>query len=236
MIWERDGKEMVRVPAGEFLYGDKKKKVELPEFWIDKTPVTNAEYARFVAATGHEPPKHWKGKAPPKKIADHPVIYVPWHDAVAYAEWAGKRLPTEQEWEKAARGTDGRKYPWGDQEPTSELCNFEEEIPAWLRILREEGLEEPSTDVLEEPSTDVSEIHTTPVGKYSPQGDSPYGCMDMAGNVWEWTASDYDKSNKVLRGGSWSNRADLVRGAYRFRSSPVYRGGNVGFRCARGSQ
>jgi len=198
---------MVRIPAGEFLYGDQKKKLNLPEFWIDKTPVTNAEYARFVADTGHEPPKHWKGKAPPKEIADHPVTYVSWHDAVAYAEWAGKRLLTEEEWEKAARGTDGRKYPWGDQNPDSKLCNFGKNVGG-----------------------------TTPVGKYSLQGDSPYSCVDMAGNVWEWTASDYDAENKVLRGGSWGGAARLVRGATRRWDAPVSRYFNVGFRCARGSE
>lgn len=197
----QDGKEMVLVPAGEFLYGDEKKKVNLPEFWIDKTPVTNAEYARFVAATGHKPPEHWKGKTPPRKIADHPATYVSWHDAVAYAEWAGKRLPTEEEWEKAARGTDGRKYPWGDQSPDSKLCNFGKNVGG-----------------------------TTPVGKYSPQGDSPYGCMDMAGNVWEWV------ENQVLRGGSWTYVAYVVRSAYRSRCDPDARYDYVGFRCARGSQ
>jgi len=99
---------MVRVPAGKFLYGEDKKEVELPEFWIDEAPVTNAEYARFVAETGHKPPEHWKGKTPPKQIADHPVVNVSWDDAIAYAKWAGGRLPTDEEWEKVARGTDGR--------------------------------------------------------------------------------------------------------------------------------
>jgi formylglycine-generating enzyme required for sulfatase activity len=199
----KDGKEMVRVPAGVFLFGEEKEKIELPEFWIDRTPVTNAEYARFVAATGHELPQHWKGKTPPKEIADHPVTYVSWRDAVAYAEWVGKRLPTEQEWEKAARGTDGREYPWGDQAPTPELCNF-----------------------------GGNEGGTTPVGKYSPQGDSPYGCVDMAGNVWEWTASDSGVGKKVLRGGAWSYLWRYVRAAYRFRLTPGYRGTGAGFRCA----
>ncbi len=207
MVWEADGKEMVRVPAGEFLYGDEKETRELPEFWIDKTPVTNAEYARFVAEAGHRPPKHWKGKDPPEDAADHPVVYVSWEDAVAYAEWAGKRLPTEEEWEKAARGTDGRKYPWGDEKPTPDLCNFDE-----------------------------NEGGTTPVGKYSPQGDSPYGCVDMAGNVWEWTASDYDNQRKVLRGGSWGNDPNYLRAAFRSRNRPGRRYDYYGFRCARGSQ
>ena len=190
MVWEQDGKEMVRIPAGEFLYGDEKKR-ELFEFWIDKTPVTNAEYFRFVADTGHEPPTHWDDEIPPEGISDHPVVNVSWQDAVAYAEWADKRLPTEEEWEKAARGTDGRKYPWGDEEPTPDLCNYGK-----------------------------NEGGTTPVGKYSPQGDSPYGCVDMAGNVWEWTASDYYKGTKVLRGGSWRNTPSSVRGADRGRTHP----------------
>jgi len=207
MVWEANGKEMVRIPAGEFLYGDEKETRELPEFWIDKTPVTNTEYARFVAETGHGPPKHWEDKCPPKDIADHPVVYVRWQDARAYAEWAGKRLPTEEEWEKAAGGTDGRKYPWGDKEPTPELCNFGK-----------------------------NERGTTPVGKYSPQGDSPYSCVDMAGNVWEWTASDYADNRKVLRGGSWDLTPVSVRSARRGILHSAYRYGNYGFRCARGSE
>ena len=104
VIWERDGKEMVRIPAGEFQYGDEKKKRELPEFWMDKAPVTNSEYALFVADTDQKPLDHWKGKEPPEKIVDEPVTSVSWDDAVAYAEWAGKRLPTEEEWERAVEG------------------------------------------------------------------------------------------------------------------------------------
>jgi len=230
MIWEQDGKEMVRIPAGEFLYGEKKEKAELPEFWIDKTPVTNAEFARFVEATGYQTTAEkegtgrvwtgdrwddvkgadWRHPGGPETgiqaLLNHPVVQVSWEDAVAYAEWTGKRLPTEQEWEKAARGTDGRVFPWGDQEPTRELCNFGE-----------------------------NEGGTTPVGKYSPQGDSSYGCVDMAGNVWEWTASDYDKSNKVLRGGSWDNYPGDALCAHRGRYPSLNRYNSVGLRCARGS-
>ncbi len=202
IVWKKDGKEMVRVPAGKFLYGRKKKERELPEFWIDKTPVTNGEYACFVAATSHKPPKHWKGKTSPKGIVDHPVVNVSWHDAKAYAAWAGKFLPTEEEWEKAARGTDGRVYPWGNQKPTDRLCNF-----------------------------DNSGGGTTPVGKYSPQGDSPYGCVDMAGNVWDWTESKAG-GRRVLRGGSFITPANDVRCAFGFtlRLNPFYRHWNLGFR------
>jgi len=189
-IREKDGKEMVRVPAGRFLYGDDKREVELPEFWVDKAPVTNGEYARFVAETGHQPPEHWKGKIPPKKIANHPVVNVSRDDAAAYATWAGGRLPTEEEWEKAARGTDGREYPWGDW--AEGRCNS-----------KEAGIG-----------------GTTPVGQYSPQGDSPYGCQDCAGNVWEWTASEHEQGAQVGRGGAFDFDRSAARCAYRRRSSP----------------
>lgn len=226
MVWEKDGKEMIRIPAGEFMYGDDKQKKKLPEFWIDQTPVTNAEFARFVEATGHRTTAEQKGsgyawtgddwkdtkganwqhpggpKTDIKGKMDHPVVLVSWRDAWAYAEWGGKRLPTEEEWEKAARGTDGRTYPWGDELPTRELCNF-----------------------------GGNENSTTPVGQYSLQGDSPYGCVDMSGNVWEWTVSDYVKSNKVLRGGSWRNLEEYVRAANRLNYSPFYRHNSIGFRC-----
>ena len=204
----KDGKEMVRVPAGKFRYGDDKKEVELPEFWISKAPVTNAEYARFVAETGQEPPKPWKGKTPPGKIADHPVTDVSWHHATAYAKWAGGRLPTEEEWEKAARGTDAREYPWGEW--TKGCCN----------------------------SKEAGTGGTTPVGQYSPHGDSPYGCVDMAGNIWEWTTSEHELGGRVLRGGAFFNKGRHVRCAFRFRliplihyrSGPDNRGRYVGFR------
>jgi formylglycine-generating enzyme required for sulfatase activity len=114
-------------------------------------------------------------------IANHPVAQVNWTDALAYAAWAGKRLPTEQEWEKAARDMNGREYPWGNQEPTRGLCNFN----------KHEG-------------------RKTSVGKYSLQGDSLYGCMDMSGNVWEWTASEKE-GGEVLCGGGWSHPAEYVR-------------------------
>lgn len=193
--------DLVLVPAGTFLYGTDKEAHELPEFWIGKAPVTNAEYARFVAATGHEPPEHWPGETPPKEIADHPVTHVSWHDAMAYAEWQGKRLPIEEEWEKAARGTDGRAYLWGDWQEG--CCNT-----------KEAGIGT-----------------TTPVGRYSPDGDSPYGGVDMAGNVFEWTAS-VDGKYQVLRGGSFNHGRDLAPCAFRIRHKPNYRYRNLGFRVA----
>jgi sulfatase modifying factor 1 len=226
-VWAKDGKEMVRVEAGEFLYGEDRQRLSLPEFWIDRAPVTNAEYARFVQATRYQttaertgigcacigdkwediPGADWRHPRGPltdiQSKADHPVVQVSWEDAAAYARWAGKRLPTEQEWEKAARGADGREYPWGNQEPTPELCNFGK---------HENG--------------------TTPAGKYSPQGDSPYGCVDIAGNIWEWTASEDESGGKVLRGGGWSHPAEYVRAALRSVHHPDDRYDTDGFRCA----
>jgi formylglycine-generating enzyme required for sulfatase activity len=211
-ISRKDRKEMVRVPAGEFLYGDDKKKIELPEFWIDKTPVTHAEYKRFLDANPKHPvpfveadsakPYNWdkKTRSFPKDKADHPVVLVSWEDATAYAKWAGKRLPTEEEWEKAARGERGNEWPWGNEFDRTK-CNSEEDS-------------------------------TTPVGAYSPQGDSPFGAADMAGNVWEWTASEYTSGRKVLRGGSWSNDRAYARVTYRYLDvTPDLRYNNVGFRC-----
>ncbi len=224
--WEKDDKDMVRVPAGEFLYGEDKQTVSLPEFWIDRTPVTNREFAHFVQAAGYRTTAEqagtgcanttgkwqdvqgadWRHPGGPQTDiegkADHPVVQVSWDDAVAYATWAGKRLPTEQEWEKAARGTDGRKYPWGNQEPSPELCNF-----------------------------DKKQGRTTPVGKYSPQGDSPYGCTDMAGNIWEWTASGDESGGRMLRGGGWSHPAAYLRVVLRSRHDRDDRYDTDGFRC-----
>jgi serine/threonine-protein kinase len=235
----------VRVPAGAFLMGSDPEKdedardreqpqhrVELPEVYIGKYPITNAQYEVFVQSTGHNAPKHWENGRAPADKADHPVVYVSWHDARAFCAWlsqeTGKevRLPSEAEWEKAARGTDGRIYPWGNKPPTDELCNF---------------------------GGNVGE--TTPVGKYSPQGDSPYGCADMAGNVWEWTRSLWgenwgtpefgypydpkdgredvtagDKTCRVLRGGAFNSSSGNVRCAYRNGNHPNGRGRNSGVR------
>jgi len=201
-VYWNDGKEMVCVPGGKFLYGDDKREISLLEFWIDRTPVNNREFGRFVEVTGYKttaeknglgcaftgskwenvPGADWRHPGGPntdiQDKEEHPVVQVSWADAVAYARWAGKRLPLEEEWEKAARGKDGRVYPWGNQEPTDTLCNF-----------------------------DRHENGTTPIGKYSPQGDSPYGCADMAGNVWEWTASEGENGTRILRGGGGSHPA-----------------------------
>jgi sulfatase modifying factor 1 len=226
-IWQKDGKEAVLVPEGEFLYGEKNEKISLPAYWIDKTPVTNGEFSRFVQATGYITTAEKTGVGCANihgkwedlqgaswrypggnelgdisNLEDHPVVQVSWEDAMAYATWAGKRLPTEQEWEKAARGVDGREYPWGDQEPTHTLCNY-----------------------------GMYEGRTTSVGKYSPLGDSPYGCADMSGNVWEWTSSIGEMNGRVLRGGGWSHPAEYLRIVLRSIHQPEERYDTDGFRC-----
>jgi formylglycine-generating enzyme required for sulfatase activity len=218
----------VWVPPGPFVLGGE---YGLPVqvvciekgFFIARTPVTNAEFARFVEATGHvtraeeeggwsyEAQKNVKGynwrhpQGPDSNIEghmDHPVVQVNWHDAVAYAGWAGLRLPTEEEWEKAARGIDGRTYPWGEAFD-AEQCNTEES-----------GIGT-----------------TTPVGRYSPGGDSPYGCADVAGNVWEWMLSEHERGGRVLRGGSWYYSRDYARCAARYRYDPDNSSHSIGFRC-----
>jgi formylglycine-generating enzyme required for sulfatase activity len=215
-------KDMIYVPAGEFVMGDEKPahKVHLDAFYIGKYPVTNAEYARFVDCTGHYPPQHWPDGQTPAGKEDHPVVYVSWHDARAYARWAGMRLPTEAEWEKAASWDEARgekrAYPWGDQFDETR-CNVRE--------------------------SDIGD--TTPVGRYSPASDSPYGCADMAGNVWEWTSSLYRDSpyqagdgpvrgqavgTRVLRGGSFNNNQNNARCVYRNNNHPDNRNDNNGFR------
>jgi sulfatase modifying factor 1 len=225
-IWQNDGKEMVFVPEGEFLYGERKEIVNLPAFWIDKTPVTNVEFTHFVQDTGYQTTAeisgigcanihgkweditgaNWRHPCGADLgditgIPNHPVVQVSWEDAMAYARWAGKRLPTEEEWEKAGRGVDGREYPWGNGKPNKKLCNY-----------------------------DKHEGRTTPVGRFSPHGDSPYGCVDMSGNVWEWT-STAAAGGMVLRGGGWSHPAEYVRLILRSIHAPEERYDTDGFRC-----
>jgi Tol biopolymer transport system component/formylglycine-generating enzyme required for sulfatase activity len=266
--------EMVLIPAGEFLRGTREKDVdtivaeyntelerirrEVPqrpvfveEFEIARYPVTNAEFQRFVEATGYRTQSEkerygwvWNGsECEQVKGADwrhpqgphsnlegkmnHPVVQVSWHDAVTYCEWLSRktgklyRLPTEAEWEKAARGTDGREWPWGNEWNESK-CNTANGGPGT----------------------------TTPVSRYSPHhGDSPYGVADIAGNVWEWCddwfqayqgnafPDEYygDMSKKVLRGGSWKDSRMGARCAYREGDPPDYRDNRIGFRRAKSS-
>jgi hypothetical protein len=201
--------EMVKVQKKPFLYGEKRvRKVIDHDYWIDKYPVTNEKYRAFVLADGYGNQAYWSSDGWKWKTeenisspeywndtewdkADHPVVGVSYYEAEAYAKWAGKRLPTEREWEKAARGEDGREYLWGD-EFDQEKCN----------------------------SAETHLKHTTPVTQY-PNGVSPYGCYDMAGNVWEWCADWYDKKkgSRVLRGGSWNSEPGSLRVSGRYGNS-----------------
>jgi formylglycine-generating enzyme required for sulfatase activity len=209
--------------------------VYVDKYWIDIYEVTNQNYLKFVKATGHRPALDntcetkacrqgnlWKGKGFPRKIRNQPVTQVNWYDAVAYCKWRGKRLPTEAEWEKAARGPSGNMYPWGNSAPPGKATYRRK----WRGV-----------------ST------MTEVGSY-PNGVSVYGIHDMAGNVWEWVADWYDmyyykekiKNNpkgaesgkyKVVRGGSWVNYADTLHSAFRRWSRPKVRFNDTGFRCAK---
>lgn len=243
--------DWVKIPAGEFIMGSDKSidkdafddelpqnRMHLPDYWIAKTPVTVAQFAQFVKATNYKTTAEVEGKAyvyngskgdwvegadwahprgpqsDVKQKANHPVTCVSWADAVAFCRWANVRLPTEAEWEKAARGDDGRIYPWGNEAPDKSRCNF-----------------------------NMIEKDTTPVGNY-PKGASPYGCLDMAGNVWEWTSTKWlsnyeDYVNqvnnslegdelRVVRGGSFGSHRRGVRCAARYRNVDVF--GGVGVR------
>jgi formylglycine-generating enzyme required for sulfatase activity len=226
---EKDGSLLGLIAAGEFLAGEDKFPVELPAFYLSLHTVTNAQYLRFVEATGYRAPDVsdytwgdgpvWKDGVFPSGMENHPVTCVSWFDAQAYAEWAGLRLVRELEWEKGARGTDGREYPWGNEWAAERV---------WAH---------------EAPST-------APVQDF-PQGRSPYGMHHMAGNVWEWCedwfhpeayqayrAGDLtppgEGTARVLRGGSWKSMTPArFRCANRYFCVPAPRYGTIGFRCAR---
>ncbi|MCB8977224.1 MAG: SUMF1/EgtB/PvdO family nonheme iron enzyme [Ardenticatenaceae bacterium] len=203
-VHEKTGLEMLLVPAGEFLYGEENELKFLPNFWMAKAPVTNAHYEKFIRDSGYRAPKHWENGRYPANLANHPVVWVSWYDAAAYTQWSGLQLPSEQQWEKAARGQYGRQYPWGhDWKP---YCNTAE---ADIRT-------------------------TTPAGYYSPFGDSPFGCVDMSGNVWEWTNSWYDTKERhyVLRGGAFLDFQKFSRATCRGYEYPVVKYYYVGFRVA----
>ncbi|MDM8550088.1 SUMF1/EgtB/PvdO family nonheme iron enzyme [Desulfobacterales bacterium HSG2] len=227
----------VRIPAGEFLMGSDKKRdkhakdnellhtVELSEYHIARYPVTVAQFGAFVQESGYQPEEDWEED---NEYDNHPVVNVSWHDAVAYCEWLTEKLreqghqwqiqlPTEAQWEKAARGTDGRIYPWGD-EADPDRANYD----------------------------DTGIGKTSAVGCF-PAGAGPYDCLDMAGNVWEWCRDwygDYPSgrvsnpagpdtgSNRVKRGGGWGSTAGNCRSAYRYGNSPGYRYGILGLRLA----
>ena len=232
----KDGALMVAIPAGEFWMGSPedesrskderpRHKVFLDSFYLDIFEVTTRQYAQFMSATGYAAPEFWD-QVVLSRDKNKPVVGVSWQDANDYCHWADKRLPTEAEWEKAARGTDERKYPWGQEPPSTHMANFDQKSTP----------EKIYSDRL------------MPVGSYE-NWKSPFGVYDMAGNVWEWVADWYDKKyyrnspkknpkgpepgdEKVMRGGSWDDFPTALRSGDRSRLVPSERNDSVGFRCA----
>ncbi len=234
-----DSQPMALISAGPAVLGEGAGRIEvfLPDYYLGLYPVTNEQYLRFVRATGHRPPSEadfgrpvWRGTGFPRALAEHPVVCVSWEDANAYCEWAGLRLPTELEWEKGARGEDGRTYPWGDQWDGG-FCRHAE---------------------------NAGRETTSRVGAYA-EGGSLHGVFDMVGNVENWCADWYDGDAyvryasgdltpphegvaRVIRGASWSDAfgsatrddgGDPFRCAKRSSEPPTYRGDITGFRCCR---
>jgi len=234
IIWKKDGAKMVLIPAGSFEMGDHFNEslarerpvhtVKLDAFYMDKDEVTVGKFRKFVRETGYEYDR-WDDVADYSPTDKHPIVFVSWNDAAAaYAEWAGKRLPTEAEWEYAARGgLIGKRYPWGDDEGVArDYANYKGTggKDKWTRC--------------------------APVGSFKSNG---YGLYDMAGNVWEWCSDWYGSySNsplrnpqgpstgmgRVLRGGSWFNVTDRLRAAFRGNSAPADSSVTFGFRCVSG--
>jgi len=237
-------REMVFIPAGPFLMGSSEEdeegigsefgtvkplymdehplhRVMVAAFWIDKYEVNHLHYKQFVENTASRPPGSWPEGQFPLPYAHYPVTYISWYEAKRFCEWAGKRLPTEAEWEKAARGTDGRRYPWGNEFDPSK-ANTGESDPREL----------------------------APVGSFE-MGKSPYGVHDMVGNVWEWVddwyhpypgnayqSEAFGEKNKVLKGGSWGGTGHYAlkifyRIPYRLYAPPEDAYPDGGFRCAK---
>ena len=250
---DKDGAKMRLIPAGEFEMGnslggggDDERPVHtvyVGRFYIDVHEVTNAQYKQFMDETGHAAPAFWED--PDLNAPNHPVVGVSWYDAVAYCQWAGKRLPTEAEWEKAARGgLVGKRHPWIDGSPEAFKCNFaDKQAPDWANWA--------------DRSLDDGHQFTAPVGAYPSNG---YGIHDMAGNVWEWCMDAYDPrayanspkdnpvaggliafdnndytnvtTHRVHRGGSWLHPPSNLRVSNRNSLHPANASIYLGFRCA----
>ena len=234
----------VHVPAGEIEMGadgkaatdeGPKHKVYLDAFQINTYEVSNAQYYVFVKATGHRAPENccdsrfnlWRGDTMLDGVGDLPTINVSWDDAAAYCKWMGGRLPTEAEWEKAARGTDGRTYPWGNEPVDNYRASYSpDSYASWQ-----------------------GPISLAKINQYD-SGRSPYGAYGMAGNVWEWVQDFYNEEyyknsppknpqgpsdgyKHVIRGGSWRDTADVLRSTNRSQLLSETRDVYLGFRCAK---
>ncbi len=197
--------EMIAIPGGPFPFGEDALDVEVPGFEIDRFPITNRDYEVFVEDTGHRPPAYWPSGSMPDEIADHPVVGVDYYDALAYARWVGKDLPFEDEWERAARGTDARPYPWGEE-----------------------------TD-LQASNTARSGVRMTTPADLHARNVSPDGVRDMVGNTWELTHTPAAGGGVVVRGGSWYDFALYAKTWFRFATDVDARNGTIGFRCVRRS-
>lgn len=231
LINRKDGSVLVYVSAGEFIMGGvgelgevkedqemKPRQVTLPGYYVGKYAVTNAQFRKFVSDTNYEAEGPWETCA--RKWGDNaPVVEVTWNDAMAYCNWAGLRLPTEEEWEKAARGTDGRAYPWGNYwDPSLVRCN-----PKRLQV---------GELVDTDPSDGKGPV---PVDSY-PLGISPYGCFNMSGNVRQWCASLDENGERALRGMDWRVEGEFSSfflSCLRQSAKPRSHSDHLGFRVAK---
>ena len=237
-----DGAPMVLIPAGPFTMGSHdgfpnerpEHTVTLDAYYIDRYEVTLSLYRKFLEEGKHESPSTWDDEAA-MTVGDRPAIGIKWESAATYCRWAGKRLPTEAEWEKAARGTDGRRYPWGEMQPFVDIANYNRGMwvsEAITLVAVTSGLE------------GMSVRHGLKEG-----GKSPFGISHMAGNAAEWVADWYERDyyqkgsvknprgpatgeKRVLRGGSWADLPSALRVTARFSAEPDFEDRTVGFRCA----
>lgn len=242
MIKGKDGAPTILIPAGPFLMGSNdglpnerpEHTVTLNAYYIDQFEITAGRYQKFIESAKRDLPPTWDDEAA-QTLSDLPAVGMSWTDAAAYCKWAGRRLPTEAEWEKAARGTDGRRYPWGHMQPFVDIANYNRGVwvsEAITLVPVSSGLE------------GMSVRHGLKTG-----GKSPYGLFHMAGNAAEWVADWYDREfylkspdknptgpatgeKRVIRGGSWADLPTALRVTARFTAEPDFEERTIGFRCA----